>query len=275
VLDHTPKVLAVDDDPDTRMFFSVVAQQLGIRCDTVSSGSEALDLLQQGNDYDIYFVDYNLSDTNGVDLSQEIQRLLHKDPHIVLISGLDRSSIEQECKAAGIDRFWTKPLFPSYLPDIINEYMGQKKAAASATSDTAAVCFTGCRILLAEDIDINREIFFALVEGTCLDIDIAENGRIALEKFKASPEAYHLILMDVQMPEMDGYEASAAIRNLESPYAREIPIVAMTANVFKKEIEKCLAHGMNDHIGKPIDEHILMEKLRKYLGQRAEGGQSS
>jgi len=127
--------------------------------------------------------------------------------------------------------------------------------------------------LLAEDVDINREIFFALLGGTGLDIDIAENGRIALEKFKASPEAYNLILMDVQMPEMDGYAASTAIRDLTSAYAREIPIIAMTANVFKEDIEKCLASGMNDHISKPIDQHVLMEKLHTYLEQRAKNSQ--
>ena len=271
---HTPKILAVDDAPDTRMFFSVVAEQLGVLCDTANDGAEALALLQTTNDYDVYFVDYNLPDTNGVALAREMQSILKKKLPIVLISGLDRSSIENECKATGIKRFLTKPLFPSYVLDNINEYMGLKKADTSALPDNTAGCFVGCRILLAEDIEINREIFFSLLDDTGLEIDVAENGQMALDKFKASPHAYHLILMDVQMPEMDGYEASVAIRALEFAYARKVPIIAMTANVFKEDIEKCLASGMNDHIGKPVDQQLLMEKLHKYLERRAKDSQS-
>ncbi|MCL1939209.1 MAG: response regulator [Desulfovibrionaceae bacterium] len=268
---HKPRILAVDDDPDARMFFAVVAEQLGIHCDTASDESEVLALLQRLSDYDVYFIDYNLPDTNGVDLARKMQGILKKDLPVVLISGLDRSSIEQECHTAHIDHFLTKPLFPADILDLVNEYMGIKKAEASVASDCTEGCFAGYRILLAEDVEINREIFFALLDGTGLDIDIAENGRIALEKFKASPESYNLILMDVQMPEMDGYAASTAIRGLESAYAGEIPIIAMTANVFKEDIDKCLASGMNEHLGKPIDNHALMEKLHRYLDCRAKG----
>jgi signal transduction histidine kinase/DNA-binding response OmpR family regulator len=266
-MSYTPRIMAVDDDHDTRMFFSVVAEQQGIHCDIACDRSEALALLQKNRDYDIYFIDYRLPDTNGVELAREMQSLLQKDLHIVLISGLDRSSIEKECKAANIKYFLTKPLFPSYLRDIINEYMGLEKIIASAMPDDLTDCFAGRRILLAEDVEINREIFFALMEDTGMHIEIAENGRIALEKFKASSDTCDLILMDVQMPEMDGYEASAAIRSLEFPYAKEVPIIAMTANVFKEDIEKCLASGMNDHLGKPIDQQVLVEKLLKYLNR--------
>jgi len=266
---HTPKILAVDDDPDARMFFAVVAEQLGLHCDTASNEAEVLALLQKNTDYDVYFLDYNLLDTNGVTLALKMQSILKKDLFIVLISGMDRASIEQECHTAHIDHFLTKPLFPSYILDVVNEYMGTKKIEAAVVPEALEGCFAEYRVLLAEDVDINREIFFALLDDTGLNIDIAENGRIALEKFKASPEAYDLILMDVQMPEMDGYAASTAIRALTSAPAREIPIIAMTANVFKEDIEKCLASGMNDHIGKPIEQHILMEKLHTYLEQKS------
>ncbi|MCL1916264.1 MAG: response regulator [Desulfovibrionaceae bacterium] len=270
---HTPKILAVDDDPDTRMFFSVVAEQLGVHCDTAQGEEEALALLEKNSDYDVHFIDYNLPGIHGVALAHKMQSVLKKDIHIVLISGLDRSSIESECETAHIDHFLTKPLFPAYIRDAVNDYMGLKKVAASVESDNNEGCFTGRRILLAEDIEINREIFIALLDGTCLEIESAEDGRVALEKFKASPQFYDMILMDVQMPEMDGYEASVAIRGLDLPYAREIPIVAMTANVFKEDIDRCLASGMNDHIGKPIDQDILMEKLRKYLVRQTPDGQ--
>jgi CheY-like chemotaxis protein len=255
----------VDDDPDTRMFFSVVAEQLGIHCDTAKDEKEAIAALQKHRDYDVYFIDYDLPRTNGVELALKMQSTLRQALPIVLISGLDRSSIEKECNAAHIDHFLTKPIFPSCVRDLVNEYMGWKQVDAAVAHDNATACFAGLRVLLAEDIDINREIFFSLLDGTELDIDVAENGRIALEKFRASPHSYHLILMDVQMPEMDGHEASAAIRALDISNAGNIPIIAMTANVFKEDIEKCLASGMNDHIGKPIDQQILMEKLHSYL----------
>jgi CheY-like chemotaxis protein len=275
IFSYPPKILVVDDDPDTLMFFHVFTEQIGARCDTAINGNEALSLLQKNDDYDVYFIDYKLPDMNGAALAEAMQNVTKNDLHIVLISGLDRSSIEKECDLARIDHFLTKPLFPSDLRDAINEFMGTEKAAAPVLPDNTVACFAGYRVLLAEDIDINREIFFVLLEDTGLDIDIAENGRIALEKFKASPESYNLILMDVQMPEMDGYEAAAAIRGLEFPYAGELPIVAMTANVFKEDVEKCLASGMNDHIGKPFDQQVIMEKLHKYLERHAAGNYSS
>ena len=128
-----------------------------------------------------------------------------------------------------------------------------------------AVSFAGRRVLLAEDVAVNREIFCAMLEDTGLEIDIAENGRIAVEKFTAHPRDYDLILMDVQMPEMDGFEATRAIRAAESPVAARIPIIAMTANVFREDIEKCRACGMDDHIGKPVDYTEMMGKLRRKL----------
>ncbi|MDR2695025.1 MAG: response regulator [Deltaproteobacteria bacterium] len=265
-LGRTPRMLAVDDDQDTRVFFSMVAEQFGFHCDTTGDGGETLALLRQTRDYDVFFVDYNLPDMNGVALVQQIRGLLGNNPHIVLISGLDRSNIERECQAAGIECFLTKPLFPSDVRNAVSGYLGLKEGAAAAPSGgQAEACFAGHRILLAEDIDVNREIFFALLEDSGLDIDVAENGRIALEKFAADPHAYDVILMDVQMPEMDGYEAAAAIRALDIPYAGEVPIIAMTANVFKEDIDKCLASGMVGHIGKPLEQAHLMATLRRYL----------
>ena len=151
--------------------------------------------------------------------------------------------------------------------------------------------FFGYRILLAEDVDINREIVVTLVEPTRLKIDIAENGRVAVEKFSKSPDIYDLILMDLQMPEMDGFEATRKIRAIESklkekesasfskgetrssPKAsnlhEQIPIIAMTANVFREDIEKCLDAGMIDHIGKPLDVDEFFRMLRKYLTKRS------
>jgi CheY-like chemotaxis protein/anti-sigma regulatory factor (Ser/Thr protein kinase) len=125
--------------------------------------------------------------------------------------------------------------------------------------------YKGSRVLLAEDVEINREIVLTLLEPTLLDIDCAENGTQAVRMFADAPEKYDMIFMDIQMPEMDGYEATRRIRALNNPAAKKVPIVAMTANVFREDIEKCLEAGMNDHIGKPLDFGTVMEKLRTYL----------
>jgi CheY-like chemotaxis protein len=128
-----------------------------------------------------------------------------------------------------------------------------------------ADCFKGRRILLAEDIEINREIVLTLLEPTALDIDVAENGAEAVRMFGEAPARYDMIFMDVQMPEMDGYEATRRIRALDAPRAKEIPIVAMTANVFREDIEKCIESGMNGHVGKPLNTAEVMARLREYL----------
>jgi CheY-like chemotaxis protein len=125
--------------------------------------------------------------------------------------------------------------------------------------------FSGRRILLAEDVEINREIVQALLEPSKLEIDCAENGREAVRMFSEAPEKYDMIFMDVQMPEMDGYEATRSIRALDTPKAKTIPIVAMTANVFREDVERCLEAGMNSHVGKPLDFNEVMIKLRTFL----------
>jgi len=126
---------------------------------------------------------------------------------------------------------------------------------------------SGVKIILAEDVEINREIFIALLEETHITIDVAENGLIAVSKFRENPDKYDLIIMDVQMPEMDGYEATRTIRAMNTPRAKDIPIVAMTANAFKEDVDRCLAAGMNDHLAKPIDEKSVLEKIVHYTGR--------
>jgi CheY-like chemotaxis protein len=132
--------------------------------------------------------------------------------------------------------------------------------------------FSNHTILVAEDIDINREIMSAILAETGISMEFAENGKVAVSMFSANPGKYDLILMDINMPEIDGYEATRRIRAMESEYAQNIPILAMTANVFKEDIEKCLAAGMNGHTGKPIDVHELTEKLHKYFVSEKESG---
>jgi len=150
--------------------------------------------------------------------------------------------------------------------DAINEVVGTtlKGLDIKKEKTTEIPDLSNVHILLVEDVEINREIFITLLENTRLVIDIAENGLIAVSKFKESPDKYDIIIMDVQMPEMDGYEATRSIREVDLPRAKTIPIIAMTANAFKEDIDRCLESGMNDHLAKPIDEKIVIEKIVHY-----------
>jgi CheY-like chemotaxis protein len=161
--------------------------------------------------------------------------------------------------------FLSKPLFPSAVADTISECLGIDRSKAENTQPDSAGTFAGRHILLVEDVEINREIVLTLLESTQVEIDCAENGVQAVRMVAENPEKYEMIFMDVQMPEMDGYEATRRIRALDNPRAQTVPIIAMTANVFREDIDKCLDAGMDDHIGKPLDFEVVMEMLKTYL----------
>jgi len=259
-------ILVADNDTDTMAFFKKITGEFGARCNIVLNGEDTLQLVQQNGIYDIYFIGWNLPDMNGLEL---IKTLKEMDPAgvkstIAMFSDSDFEIFENDAKKAGVDLFATKPLFPSNIIDTINEILGLKKYTEDAAKEAEAV-FEGRRILLAEDVEINREIVLALLEPTRLNIECAENGARAVKMFEAAPDRYDMILMDLQMPEMDGYGATRHIRALDSPRARSIPIIAMTANVFKEDVEKCLTAGMNDHIGKPLVLDEVLDKLKTYL----------
>jgi CheY-like chemotaxis protein len=168
-----------------------------------------------------------------------------------------------------VEKFISKPLFPSIIADCISDCLGAAGRQPDEEKEPAEEgSFEGYRILLAEDMEINREIVQALLEPTRLLIDCAENGAEALRMFEEEPEKYDMIFMDVQMPEMDGYEATRKIRLVDHPKAAQIPIVAMTANVFREDIDRCLESGMNDHVGKPLDMDDVRRKMRQYLPKR-------
>jgi CheY-like chemotaxis protein len=177
--------------------------------------------------------------------------------------------ILSEMKAAGIKKFLPKPVFPSNVADCVSECLGlpAENQAQSRAEEEETPCFEGFSIILAEDVEINKEIVLTLLEPTKLSVDCAENGFEAIRLYSEAPERYDMIFMDVQMPGLDGYEATRRIRALEadSPGGRHIPIVAMTANVFREDIERCMAAGMDGHIGKPIDFDEVLQKLDEYL----------
>jgi CheY-like chemotaxis protein len=224
-------------------------------------------MINRNGPYDVYFVDWKMPGMDGIEFSRRIKEQSAEHASVVImISAVDWGVVEAEARKAGVNKFLSKPLFVSSIADCINEALGVSTlTAAEENRPEEKNCFEGCRILLAEDVEINREIVHSLLEPTALAIDYAENGVEAVRIFSADPDKYDMIFMDVQMPEMDGYEATRHIRALGTPKALSIPILAMTANVFREDIEKCLAAGMNGHIGKPIDFEDMLAKLRKYL----------
>ncbi|MDR1740491.1 MAG: response regulator [Synergistaceae bacterium] len=272
------RILAVDDSPEVLQYFASIADKINIKCDVAATGEQACQMLEKAEgDYSIVFVDWRLPGMNGVEFAKLIQDRYGDRVAVVMISSGDWSDIEEEAREHGVKvrRFVPKPLFPSTIVDCISECLGIEErqddgagVSAGVSKEAEPGCFDGRRILLVEDVEINREIVMTLLSDTRLAIDTAENGLEAVEAFGAAPERYDMIFMDVHMPEMDGYQATREIRSLPLPRARTVPIVAMTANVFREDVEKCLAAGMNDHIGKPVDLDDILTKLFKYLPKK-------
>jgi signal transduction histidine kinase/DNA-binding response OmpR family regulator/HAMP domain-containing protein len=261
------RVLLVDDDLDLLEYFKTLTNKLGIIGDVASNGFDALKLIEARDVYyNICFVDWRMPEMSGSELTKKMRDFDNNGQVIIITSALDWGTIESEARENGASAFLPKPLFLASLAECINKYCnGVPKPSEEKTDANGAVNFKDKHILLAEDIDINREIVMSLLEATEIKIDAAENGQELIAAFTAQPEKYDLILMDIQMPLMDGFEATRNIREMQNPSAKKIPIIAMTANAFKEDVDACLSAGMNDHIAKPIDFEVLISKLRKYL----------
>jgi len=261
------RIIAIDDQLEIRNQYIDLFNQLEIKCDVASSGFEALQIIDEYGEYDIYFIDWQMPEMDGIELTRLIKtKSMKKQPVVIMITALDWDRIRDEATRAGVDKHLLKPLFSSSIVDCVNEYLGVDSIREDATHAQDASKFVGKSILLAEDIEINREILIALLDGTEIVIDCAENGEEALEMVEADPLKYDIIFMDMQMPKMDGLEATRRIRALPALEDHRIPIIAMTANVFKDDIEACLEAGMDDHLGKPLDIVRVIDILHQYLG---------
>ena len=250
----------VDDDPDVLACFEDVLRGFGTHCDTVESAREASSLAEQSGFYDFCFIDLH---TRDIDDIKSARLDVSHFGRIILMCSLTEWDRISAAGLFGVEQFLPKPVFPSSVEDVVAEALGI--ARAGAAEEEAPTNFESRRILLVEDMEINREIVMALLEPTLVAIDCAENGLEAVNAFKKAPDAYSMIFMDVQMPEMDGYEATRQIRALGTHAATAIPIIAMTANVFREDIDKCLAAGMDGHVGKPLDFDEVLGVLRRYL----------
>lgn len=216
------------------------------------------------DDYQIVLLDWKLPGMDGLSVARQIRRVVGTDMPIILISAYDWSEFEEEAKEAGIDGFIAKPLFKSTLFYGLKKYMNPEESADKPAAPEADL--SGRRVLVAEDNDLNWEILQALLSDIGMEPEWAENGKICLEKFLASEAGtYDIILMDVRMPVMNGYEATKSIRASDHPDARKIPIVAMTADAFSEDIKKCLDSGMNAHTAKPINFDEVVALLKKYI----------
>jgi len=221
--------------------------------------------MRANNKYDFCFVNWTIQGAAGLEVISVLKEKYPDMKAILMIPILKWMELEPKAIQAGVDKFISKPLFMSTIVDIVNEGLGLRQEEPSEEEHDVAGVFAGRRILLAEDIEINREIVLALLEPTEITIECAENGKIAVQMFSENPQKYDMIFMDMQMPEMGGLEASRTIRAMKVTNAKSIPIIAMTANVFKEDIDNCIEAGMNGHIGKPLDINDVLKTLELYL----------
>lgn len=263
------RALVVDDDFDTCDNVSFMLGQLGLRAEWTLSGKEAVLRTRQaatrGDRYSVYIIDWLLPDMNGIEVTRRIRKEMGEDISVIVLTAYDWSEIESEAKEAGVTAFCSKPLFMSELSSCLNSVINVDELEDREDEYEVKDLMKG-RILLAEDNELNQEIAVAILEEAGLDVEVAGNGQIAVEMLKKSePDYYQLILMDVKMPVMNGYEATKAVRKLENKELASIPIFAMTANAFEEDKREALNCGMNGHLAKPIDVDKLFKQLRKVL----------
>ncbi len=266
------RILVVDDDQMILNYFKNMMTNFGIYCDVCSNGKDAINMMNSSAKnsrllYDIIFIDYLMEDLNGLDTIRNIRKTLDDCVNVIMISNTDWSEIEERAKEVGIHRYISKPLFQSEVFNVINEHVIPKsiQKEAIAHQGPQVATYSKCKMLLVEDNLVNQEVVLALLEDTKILIDCAKNGQEAVNMFNNSPNKYDLILMDIQMPVMDGLEATRIIKEDKSAYAANIPIIALTANVFKEDVETCKEAGMIDHICKPIETEDIFFKIGKYL----------
>ncbi|MDR0863280.1 MAG: response regulator [Oscillospiraceae bacterium] len=260
------RILVVDDNADVVDYFTGMLLNFSLRCDTAFGGAEAIDAVREaeniGEPYDVVFLDWIMPGVNGEKAARSICEIIGEETHIVMVSAVDTTEISEKLKPIGVNHFLSKPLLPSMLYDKLMQLFGTTEHTDMAAADEHD--WGDKRILLVEDIEINREIVFALLEHTGVTVETAENGLKAVQAF-ISGEEYDVVLMDMQMPVLDGVSATMRIRALGTQHASDVPIVAMTANAFKEDMQRCIDAGMNGYLSKPVEVEALLDVLSKYL----------
>ena len=262
------EVLVVDDDGELCRSAADTLKELGVHADWATDGPSAIRMVEkrraQHNDYFIVLLDCKMPGMDGIQTARELRRRIGDDTPILLMSAYDWADVEEEATAAGISGFISKPLFQSTLYNSLLPFAGSGTKPAEFPAGPAAD-FTGKRLLVAEDNELNWEIANELLSASSFLLDWAENGKLCVEKFQSSPPGYYsAILMDLRMPVMNGFDATKAIRSLQRGDAGRIPILAMTADAFVDDIQECLDCGMNAHVAKPLNMQELLRMLQKY-----------
>ena len=260
------RVLLADDDPVTLETAGDTLRSLGAEVDTATSGAEAVGKVTAEHDYRVVILDWKMPDMDGLEVARRIRAEVGDDVPILLISAYDWSDMEEITEKAGVNGFISKPLFRSTLFAKLNEILGNESTRSDQEDDAD---IAGARILVAEDNDINWEIISMLLQMHGVETERAENGKLAVERIERSEEGeFNLVFMDIQMPVMNGIEATKRIRSLDKPWQSRIPIIAMTADAFSENIAECLAAGMNGHIAKPVDMKLVIKEIKRIKEER-------
>ena len=262
------RALVADDDTNTCLSVCSMLREIGMRPDWTNYGKEAVvrakDALDSSDAFKAYIIDWMMPDINGIETVRRIRKIIGDSAPIIILTAYDWADIEEEAREAGVTAFCSKPLFMSELRNVLSQPFctpEEKKKEEDVVPD-----FTGKRILLAEDNEMNQMIAVAILEEAGFAVEIANDGEEAVKKMDDMPAGYYdIILMDIQMPHMDGYEAAKLIRALDDPQKANIPIVAVTANAFEEDRKIAMESGMNGHLAKPYDIPVIMETLEKLL----------
>ena len=263
---HEMSVLVIDDDRIACEHAQVVLGQLGISCEMATSGKDALELVRMRHarreDYNLILVDWKMPEMDGLETTRQIRAIVGHATPIIILTSYSWEDIAEEAREAGVDTFAAKPLFAGTVMDEFREAFRKKNA--KLIRETADL--TGRRVLLAEDMAVNAEIMMMVLAMREMKVEHAENGRIAVEMFADhEPGYYDAVLMDMRMPEMDGLEATKAIRSMDRPDAKLIPIIALTANAFDEDVQRSMQAGLNAHLSKPVEPETLFETLESLV----------
>ncbi len=261
-------VLVIDDDPVACEHAKLVLNKEGIATETVTSGKDAIEMIKVRNarqkPYDLIVVDWQMPEMDGVETSRQIRSMVGEDSAIIILTAYNWDDIHEEAKEAGVDSFIAKPLFSGALIDEFKNALKKKHE-----DDVAAVKkadLNGRRVLLAEDMAVNAQIMIKVLKMRNISADHAENGKIAVDMFRDHEEGYYdAVLMDMRMPEMDGLEATKAIRSMDRADAKIIPIIALTANAFDEDVQRSLQAGLNAHLSKPVQPDVLFDTLENMI----------
>ena len=261
-------VLIIDDDPVACEHGRLVLEKIGIAADTALSGEEGIEKVKlrhgRRTPYNLILVDWKMPELDGVETTRLIRALVGKESAIIILTAYKWDDILDEAVNAGVDSFIAKPLFAANILEEFESAFRRKNPGTEKKEDKKDL--SGKRILLAEDVEVNAEIIKMILQSRGIETDLAQNGRIAVDTFSASePGYYFAVLMDMRMPEMDGLTATKVIRGLEREDAKNIPIIALTANAFDEDVQRSLQSGLNAHLTKPIKPELLFETLESYL----------